>query len=221
MTTLNPNSSSSWLTTLINTGADAMTNLFYVDFKSAAGLEDEYKPMFTMRVDDISGLPNPKHKSETKRFMTVDVDVPVCDFDIDKKLTLKFRLDVNYKVYEKLLKLQSGTFIPSKGLATTVIDALSKTPSGENLFNIDVKVAQNLPTYETAVKDDSDYDGQFKTLYSFNYCWISKISGVESFSYDNSSAMTVTAEIYYYNWRGPYTTIEESNKSSKTTEKKD
>lgn len=203
--------SSSWLTSLINTGADAMTNLFYVDFMSASGLEDEYKQMFTMRVDDISGLPNPKHKSETKKFMTVDVDVPICDFDIDKKLTLKFRLDVNYGVYAKLLALQSGTFMPTKGLATTVIDALSSDAKGADLFSIKVKVAQNLPMYDTAIVNEVDYNSQFKPLYTFDHCWISKISGVESYSYDNSGAMTVTAEIYYYNWTGPYTTIENFN----------
>lgn len=200
--------SSQWLQTLVDTGADAMTNLYYVDFSGSSKLEGDDQTKFTLRVDSISGLPNPKHNSETKKFMTVDVDVPTCSFDIDKKLTLTFRLDEQLSVYNKLRELMGYTSKPSVGYATTVIGGKSqKEEKAGDYFNIRVMIPRDVPTEKSPYSNKERGNDFSTTLYTFNYCWISKISGLESFS-DGAGAMTVSAEIYYYTWKGPYSTLE-------------
>ena len=194
--------SDTWLNALIHTGADAMTNLYYVDF--TAGVKDEDKEKFTVRLSSISGLPTFSHKTETKKFMTVDFDAPVNNFDFEKKLTLEFRLDQGYDLYTKLMNIMGKTSRPSLGYATTRIAPGSGTyDDSENNLSLTVKVPTDIADTQDGSFNNSYGNKSFVDLYTFSYCWIPKVSGLESFSYDNSGARTVKAEVYYYDWSGP------------------
>ena len=201
--TFDTKDSTTWLSSLIGTGADAMTNLYYVDF--TAGVADDDKEKFTVRLSSISGLPTFSHKTETKKFMTVDFDAPVNDFDFEKKLTLEFRLDQGYDLYTKLMNIMGKTSRPSLGYATTRIALRSGTyDDSENNLSLTVKVPKNIPDENSSAGwNDGAGNTGFSDLYTFTYCWISKVSGLESFSYDSASARTVKAEVYYYGWTGP------------------
>ena len=200
--------SNTWLPSLIESGADAMTNLYYADFSSSNMLEEENSGKYTVRLSSISGLPTFSHKTETKKFMTVDFDAPVNDFDFEKKLTLEFRLDQNYELYTKLVKIMGQTSKPSRGYATTRITPYSTTENkidAQNNLKIVIKIPTDIPEEKEGAFNNGygNMSSSFKDLYTFTYCWIPKVSGLESFSYDNSGARTVKAEVYYYDWSGP------------------
>ena len=200
------NSSNLWLTNLIEVGADAMTNLYFVDFSTSSGIGEDNEQMFTVRLSNISGLPSFNHKTEPKKFMTVDFDAPVDDFDFEKKLTLEFRLDQNYKVYDKLMEIMGKTSKPSLGYATTRIgDPATNETRDDHCGNLTIRVnvPDNIPQNEDSAFNHGYGNTGFKNLYTFEYCWISKISGLESFSSDSTSPRTVKAEVYYYAWTGP------------------
>ena len=203
--TFSTSNSTTWLSSLISTGADAMTNLYYVDF--TAGVADDDKEKFTVRLSSISGLPTFSHKTETKKFMTVDFDAPIDNFDFEKKLTLEFRLDQNYELYTKLVEIMGQTSKPSLGYATTRVTPYSTTADeidAQNNLKITIKVPKNIPVEDSSKGwNKGAGNTEFSDLYTFTYCWISKVSGLESFSYDSVSARTVKAEVYYYDWSGP------------------
>jgi hypothetical protein len=194
--------SSTWLTSLIGAGADAMTNLYYVTFYS--GTKDgDLGEEFTVRLSNISGLPSFSHKTESKKFMTVDFDAPVDNFDFEKKITLEFRLDQSYDIYTKLTELQAKTSKPSLGYATTRISGDTSNADNRYGFSFVLKIPTDIPAESTSSFNEGLGNATFKELYRFEYCWISKISGLESFSWDSSGSRTVKAEVYYYNWSGP------------------
>ena len=93
--------SNTWLPSLIESGADAMTNLYYADFSSSNMLEEENSGKYTVRLSSISGLPTFSHKTETKKFMTVDFDAPVNDFDFEKRFIRDWdlRIPIFYSLY--------------------------------------------------------------------------------------------------------------------------
>lgn len=194
--------STTWLNALINTGADAMTNLYYVQFSSSV-IADEDSEKYTVRLSSISGLPTFSHKTEPKKFMTVDFDAPINDFDFEKKLTLEFRLDQNYEIYTKLMEIMGKTSKPSLGYATTRISGAKTSTTEHSDFTIKVMVPKDVSAEKKGNYNGGYGNEEFKALYTFSYCWISKISGLESFSWDSAGARTVKAEIYYYDWSGP------------------
>ena len=201
--TFSTSDSTTWLSSLIGTGADAMTNLYYADFSGSSMIEEEDSEKYTVRLSSISGLPTFSHKTETKKFMTVDFDAPIDDFDFEKKLTLEFRLDQNYELYTKLVEIMGQTSKPSLGYATTRIDGTG-SGDGSNNLTITIKVPKNIPAEDSSNGwNKGAGNTEFSDLYTFTYCWISKVSGLESFSYDSVSARTVKAEVYYYDWTGP------------------
>ena len=207
MASLSLNNSTTWLSSLITAGADAMTNLYYADFSGSSMIGDDDLEGYTVRLSNISGLPAFSHKTETKKFMTVDFDAPVNDFDFEKKLTLEFRLDQNYELYTKLVKIMGQTSKPSRGYATTRITPYSSAEKlkidAQNNLKIVIKVPTDIPEEKEEAFNNGYGNMSFVDLYTFTYCWVSKVSGLESFSYDNSGARTVKAEVYYYDWSGP------------------
>ena len=199
--------SSNWLSSLIDAGADAMTNLYYADFSGSSMIKDEDSGKYTVRLSNISGLPAFSHKTETKKFMTVDFDAPINDFDFEKKLTLEFRLDQNYELYTKLVEIMGQTAKPSLGYATTGVtphnEAEKSKTDAKNNLKIVIKIPTNIPQEDTGTFNGGYGNKSFIDLYEFTYCWIPKVNGLESFSYDNSGSRTVKAEVYYYDWDGP------------------
>lgn len=205
-------SPSTWVQDLVNVGADAMANLYYVGFESSSNLGDDILKSFTIRNSEISGLPEPTHKTETKSFQTIDLEVPKCEFDLNKKLTLTFRLDKDYELYRALLLVMKNTSMPSAGYATTKLGKLNGgSYDRRDLFNITVKIPLNIPSEASGNsnegKGNSYKASDSKDLYKFYYCWISKISGLEDFSYDSSNSRTIKVDVYYFDYDGPEDTL--------------
>lgn len=204
---------SQWVTSLVNAGADAMSNLYYVDFTSMTNSSQS----FTVRNSEISGLPEPTHKTETKSFQTIDIDVPKCEYDLTKKLTLTFRLDKDYNLYTKLLGIMKNTSMPSAGYATTMLGGGSSGGDKADLYNINIRIPQDIPSEESSKSNEGKGNSYSLNLYKFMYCWISKISGLEDFSYDSSNSRTIKVDVYYFNYEGPESTLSTSTASTENT----
>lgn len=204
---------SDWVQSLVNIGADAMSNLYYVDFTSMA----DSSSSFTVRNSEISGLPEPTHKTETKSFQTLDIEVPKCEYDLTKKLTLTFRLDKDYNLYKNLLKIMKKTSMPSAGYATTMLGGESNGGDKDDLYNINIKIPQDVPSEESSKSNGGKGNSYSLDLYKFKYCWISKISGLEDFSYDSSNSRTIKVDVYYFDYEGPESTLSTSTASTENT----
>lgn len=192
---------SQWNTELINSGADALAHLYYINFVNAG----DNSQLFTVRNSEISGLPSPSHKTETKSFQTIDLEVPKCEFDYSKKLTLSFRLDYQYKIYEELLKLMRETSMASVGYATSIIGGGTTSKDNASLFNMEVIIPSGVNKAGESDYSNNTNGSNFDKkhpLYTFKYCWVSKISGLEDFS-DSSGSKVIKADIYYYSYEGP------------------
>ena len=193
-----------YLSSLINAGADAMTNLFYVKF--SGGLVDEIAPSLIVRLSDIS-LPTATQETFTINYMTTSLDVPKADISIDKKLDITFRLDSNYELYQYLLKQQALTSIPNLGYASNIAPdepLLSSTnpnkDSGLEIKLYSMKTEVKAGNQESPQEDNTTPN--YQLMYTFKYCWISEITP-PSYSYSNSDALTVKASFYFYEYSDP------------------
>jgi hypothetical protein len=192
-----------YLSSLISAGPDAMSNLYYVKFTgtgSGGAIDDATSTALTIRTSNIQGLPAPSHKTNTINFMTTSVDVPAASFDLDKKLTITFRLDSNYALYEFLLERQKSTSIGNLAYAATKIPEESELP-GMKIAVYGLIKAVDSKSLETP-SEDGFSNSNYTKLYEFRHCWISDIS-TDQYSYGSSNPMTVKASFYYFDYDDP------------------
>ena len=189
-----------YLSSLISAGPDAMSNLYYVKFTgtgTGGEIDDSTSTALTVRTSNIQGLPAPSHKTNTINYMTASVDVPAASFDLDKKLTITFRLDSNYALYKFLLERQKSTSIGNLAYAATEVPEESTLP-GMKITVYGLINAVSDTDQETPSKDSSNYT----KIYEFRHCWISDIS-TDQYSYSSSNPMTVKASFYYFDYDDP------------------
>ena len=96
--------SSEYINDLINAGADAMQNLYYLEF--SGNNIDPIKDNLKVRVSGFKPITASQGK-HTVNYLTVSMDMPTAGFTLDKTASFTFRLDNNYKLYEYLLAQQS------------------------------------------------------------------------------------------------------------------
>ena len=201
------NDTNSYLSTLINAGADAMTNLYFIKFRGGYVDNDPNLSMaLTVRAQNIS-LPKPTHPVNTINFMTVSLDTPKADIGLDKTFSITFRLDSNYGVYKYLLKQQAETSIPNLGFATnrTPDESTLTGADGSNYgLTVSVYAANNeiLNTDQEAPELDASTN-RYSKLYEFRHCWISAITPIGAYDYDSSNPLTVTATFFFYDYDDP------------------
>lgn len=192
------NNTNNYLGSLIAAGADAMTNLYYVQF--VGGLVDQQmSTALTVRTSDIT-LPSINHPVDKKHFMTTSMDVPKAEISIEKRITVRFRLDSNYEVYKYLLKQQKETSAPNLGFASNV------TPDERDSHN-GFKVLVFAPTAEISqfpqeTPEASGITAGYTKLYEFRYCWISDLTP-PTYTYGSTSALTISATINFYDFDDP------------------
>lgn len=187
------------LSALINAGADAMTNLYYVQF--TGGVFDTLQSAATVRASKIT-LPTFTQGTSERGFMTVKVNMPSPSYTGEKQFSVTFRVDSNYKLYNELLKQQSKVYAPSLGYAANEI-------SSEDFFTTKVFVPNKgvnsslsgleSPEDNTFLGSDND---NYTEAYVFNNCWITSISGL-SFSYEDSGVQNVDVTIKFLSFEDP------------------
>lgn len=208
MASINISNTNNYISSLIGAGADAMTNLFYVEF--SGGLVDKdstLKTATTIRTSDIK-LPTATHTTNTVNYMTTSLDVPIAGMSLDKKIDITLRLDSDYEIYKYLLAQQRLTSVPNLGFAateapdeSTVTDATKK----ENGLTISVyappgKISEEFQAID--VTGNNRTTNGWQKMYEYKNCWLSSITP-PTYSYSNASSLSVTASFYFYDYTDP------------------
>lgn len=199
-----------YIKTLIDAGADAMSNLYYVEF--LLGNESETSEGNNLGLTVRSGEFNPPsaftHAADNEiHFITSSLKVPTASYSGDRSFDVSFRLDENYKLYSYLKALQAKTANIATGFAGMFVPGESVEDDDTDYFDIKVYAfkANSNPEYtsDTSAAGYKGYLGENKILmYHFQRCWITKIGGLE-YSYESSSPLTITAGFDCQYYSGP------------------
>ena len=166
-----------YLTTLIDAGADAYSNMYEAvltfgsesPVKAIAESEGNSRNM-TVRITDFQ-VPTPKQEEYQVKYVTATISRPAAKVTVDKKVTIKFRIDANYAIYKALLEQQKVTSFMSR---INVLTGIPKT-----VFDADTKV---------------------ETMFEFKDCWITKIDP-PPFAQGEASALEVSVDINFLEMR--------------------
>ena len=187
-----------YLSDLINVGADAMNNLYYLEFSGTLlNADEELKLGMKVRNKDFTPPTFTQVGPNTVNFMTTSLDWPLAAISGDKKLSLTFRLDEHYAIYEYLLKQKSVTGNANLAFAN------NEVPDSENGgFKIDVYAFDRSLASETEDIANPESIECYRKMYTFEYCWVMDISGLD-YSYNNQAALTVKVDIGFFQFDDP------------------
>lgn len=206
--------SSTYVQALIDSGADAQQNLYYIQFLSNTSkgyIDSDLSTALTVRASQLT-LPTFSHSVKSNTFMTTSMDVPVAEITGEKQLSISFRVDANYKVYSYLLQQQAVTSVPNLGYAATVLseekEALDENGRDSNLgFKIRIYGLDNGVTrsvYEEPITQGGGFvpGSGYTMLYEFRYCWIESLTPLK-FNFDTADKQTATAAINFMDYSDP------------------
>ena len=188
---------------LINSGADAMSNLYYVEFNlPEVGELNATSLGLTVRAGDFNPPAAPSHdQGHTINFVTSSLKVPTASYTMDRNFSISFRLDENYNLYKYFKGLQHKTSDALTGYANTalpgevdaskdfVIKVYSTLTTNGNLLNASYDSNESSPKVNTI-------------MYKFEKCWIKKISDI-SYSYDSAAPLAITVDFGCQYYEGP------------------
>lgn len=187
-----------YVTDLISVGADAMNNLYYLEFEGSLFSSDEQlKIGLKVRNKDFTPPTFAQSTKNTVNFMTTSLDWPSPVITGDKKLSLTFRLDENYKLYEFFLNQKSVTGNANLAFATNGVP-----DSANGGFKITVYAFDRSLSDKIEGIADPTASECYRKLYSFDYCWVQNISGLD-YSYNNNGALTLKVDILFFTFEDP------------------
>lgn len=164
----------SYLTQLVENSADALGNLYLVEFEnSTSGGEDieipeSMLPYVTVRTKEFSWS-MPSQESYEIKFLTAKINRPKAFVKVDHSFSFTLRVDSYYNVYAYLLKYQKNTtFNPEEGWAHNNIEDIK-----DKLMNIQVSLLKRKENSSISSKDLE----QVK-IAKFNHCWIESIDPI-------------------------------------------
>lgn len=185
--------SNTYLKSLIDTGSDAMRNLYLVEFFGKS-IEDIAEEVLKVRNQDFTP-PSFTQTTATKSYLTVDVDVPVAEITGEKAFSLTFRLDSNYSVYKYLLEQQAATLSGNEGWA------INEVPDSDTSYGFSVRVRAFDRSIKGAAADPNNYE-EYSVLYEFRHCWIKSLTGF-SYTYNSNTPLTIKADIGFMDYDDP------------------
>lgn len=147
------------LKTLINTGNDAMKNLYEVMFSGALFPEDTSN--LTIRCSGFT----PSFSSQstyTQSFITAKVERPVTKIDLTRNFSLTFRSDDNWYLYRELLYMHKLTMNASHSYVNSNIDTIK-----DYLFNVRINRIVSL---------DDTSESPVERMFNYAGCWIQSIT---------------------------------------------
>ena len=192
------NNTNNYLSSLVGAGADAMSNLYYVQF-IGGHIDNQTSVMLTVRNSEIT-FPTVSHPTDKKHFMTTSMDAPKAEINIEKRLSIRFRLDSDYQVYKFLLAQQAETSVPNLGYASNRIPDEANSNNG---FKIIVYApTTEISQFSQEAPEMLGTTAGYTKLYEFRYCWISDLTP-PSYTYSSASPLTIGANIYFYEYDDP------------------
>lgn len=189
---MNLSDRSQYLNELVDAGADAMTNLYYIKF-TGKSVEDKSAVVNSLmvRAGDFQA-PTISQGNHTVNFLSVDSLMPTAQINVTKEFRLTFRVDEHYKTYKYLLAAQANTSVASMGVALTDVPKEGdKYYLGMSVYVPSSASAQYPSNYTSGIP------GGWTEKYTFDHVWIKSIEAPR-FTYDNGGAMTVTASFGFF-----------------------
>ncbi len=105
----------SYLDDLVTIQNDAFTNLYDIEITLPALVGQDISDLhLKLRAGDIE-LPEPKVEGYKIPYKTVEIEKPKPKIVFDRKLSVSFRIDANYAVYEALKEWQELLFTDDGG----------------------------------------------------------------------------------------------------------
>lgn len=190
---------------LIKSGADAMSNLYYVEFNlPKVGDLEATELGLTVRAGDFNPPAAPSHdQGHTINFVTSSLRVPTASYTMDRNFSISFRLDENYDLYKYFKGLQHKT---SDALTGYVNTALPWEVDADKDFVINVYSTRTATGNLLNDKHYSDVKESPKEnilMYKFEKCWIKKIGDI-SYSYDSAAPLAITVDFGCQYYEGPF-----------------
>lgn len=187
-----------YISDLINAGADAMTNLYYLEFSGSLLDNDEnLKIGLKVRTKDFNPPEFSQDQKNTVNYISTTLDWPLSVVSGDKSFSLNIRLDKDYRVYQYLLRQKAVTSNTNLGFASGNVP-----DSNHGGFKVDVYSFDASKNGDTESAFDPEDTKSYRKLYTFEYCWIKKIHPLQ-FAYDNPKAMEVKADIGFFKFDDP------------------
>lgn len=176
------------LSDLISIGGDAMSGLYYAKFTGGVFDNDDTALHIKVRMDGFTP-PTATHKTHRVAYKTISAEEPSAAYDLTRQFNLNVRIDSQYAIYKALRK--------QRNYMSTVKGAVSLIP-GANSFTVVVYGLKSAleDTYTTDRTQDESY---YTPFYTFNKCWIDKLSE-PNYSYENSEALTCQVSIRYLDY---------------------
>lgn len=189
------------ISTLISAGADAMSNMYEVEFIPPAGFYSDIAPKLKIRTKSFTP-PAPKQKDYDVHWKTVSVKRPATKIELERTLEFEIRVDSNYNVYKCLLEWQSYTSIASVGFAANSL----KYATGKI-------IVRALDTTITGLASDgavSDIPSDTSMKWVFEDVWLPEITPPQ-FTTEDAEAQVAVAKFNYGNYEDPQTIVAELN----------
>lgn len=177
-----------YLSQLIDVGADAMSNLFKVEF--SGGVFDTNPNQWTVRLNEFTPPDFKQVVDNNVNYLTTGLTLPKAAISGTKAFTVKFRLDENYNLYRQLLIQQTTAANMNLNLIY------------DNLNNNDATFITKVYRVNGAIQESVD-DINWELLYTYKYCFIKKISGL-TYSYDNNGVESISAEIGFWDFSSKF-----------------
>ena len=180
---------------LISTGADGMSNLFYIEFiDSYTSNDSSLANSIKLRTSGFTP-PNLSQSVYDVNYMTTNMSYPSANISGTKSLSFTMRVDKNYKLYQYLLQQQARTS------AATLAYATNEVPDSSNRGLVIKVYTMAQPLTDAELLDPDNTDG-FTLMYEFRYCWISQIQ-LSAYNYSGSSPVTATVTVNFMDYDDP------------------
>lgn len=176
-----------FISTLMNTGADAYSNLFRATLTfqrtEVPQLSNINSSSMSFRITGFPQTPSRDVVTQDIPYMGTSVSIPVFGSTLKRSSSFLMRVDEDYIIYDKLRNMQGvnddGVF---KKLDT-------------NRFNLKIEAFR--PSQDTS----SIYD--YCCIYEWNFydCYITTVSPV-AYNYESSNAITATVGFIYKTFSG-------------------
>lgn len=219
-----------YIDALVDAGADALSNLYYIQFLSNGNsgyVDGTMSTALTVRSTQVS-LPTATHSDKERHFLTTSASFPVAEIQMDKQFSITFRIDSHYDVYRYLLRQQAVTTIPNLAYAASelseeknaIITNGDQNNRGFTVRFYSMQRGVSNTIYETPVMTGDGFIPSqygYKMLYEFSYCWIEKLTPLE-FGWDKADAQTVQASINFMKYLDPQNLLLTKNALGITTQ---
>lgn len=184
-----------YVSTLISAGADAMNNMFEVDFTLPVSNTADQNARLKVRAEGFTP-PTASQTTYPVHWKTVSLDRPATKISLERTFSITFRLDAYYLVYQALLQWHKVTMHASKGFASNDLSGLGE---------VTVKALDTPVVDVGGVDEDSDID-KTDVTWNFKDVWIESLTP-PTYSTSSAEPSKVTAKFRFGQFTDPQDTL--------------